>query len=929
MKPLLYLGSDQPDRLVAQLARLTALYPAGRFQTFDLPAFPVGLPPEAPDVVVLDLAGSNAAGATWCKKLKAHPAWAGVPVIVMAAEPTESADGYLKPGAEDAEIVVQLRTLVRLKQHEDALREQEQRMQAKLEKRSLTLRETEHRFRMIFEASPDAVFVEDENGVVLDVNPAACRMHGLSKNRLVGLHVAELVPPAQRDAVVRDFPLWFSGALQIYEGFSYTSDARIIPVELKASRIEYQNRPALLLIARDISERRSSEDRRSAAVQGLRAIVEIADDLIACPDVNTLYRQAVELARQRLGLERSCIFLSDGLSVRSTFGTNMKGETTDERAHRLPMDATWRERFRLRSQNEPRWSLSLEHLQDWQDGIMRPYEHGWVAITPIQTASKPVGVFCNDAAISRAPFDPVKQEIVAVYCSLLANIMERKAAETERGRLAMAVEQSAEAVLISDLNGTIDYVNPAFERITGYSAREALGLNPRFLKSGRHDVRFYEQMWSRLRAGDVWTGRITNRRKDGTLYEAEQTISPMRDGRNAVVGYLVVSQDVTRSVQLENELRQAQKMDSIGRLAGGIAHDFNNLLTGILGFARVVLEDLGPDHPSRPDLDEVLRAAERAAKLTRQLQAFGHKQVIHIQPIDLNTVVMSQDELLRRTVGENIELVTLVGEPLRSIEVDPGLLEQVILNLAVNARDAMPQGGKLTLSAVNVVVDEQIVQRHPEVVPGDYVLLTVKDSGKGMTDAIKQQAFEPFFTTKEKGRGLGLSTVYGIVKQFGGFVELESAVDRGTEIRLYFPTVAQPAQAQTAEVALPMGPGGETILVVEDENTVRRLVHRMLTGLGYTVLEARNGDDALTVFDRHAGTIDLVLTDVIMPRLGGPELVARLRQKTSGLKILYMSGYTEDVRMEGLHVENAASLILKPFTRESLAAEVRRVLDGK
>ena len=928
MKSVITIISLRPAFAARLGERLCALYPEATVQAVESTT---KLGPAA-DLLVVEGAGPAAEAVAWRSQLQADGKAVPPSLLLLGDGPADEVDALLPPEADDAQLAAQIRLLLKLKQAGDALRRQEEHLRAELDKRSLSLRETEHRFRVIFEASPDAVFVEDETGHVLDANPAACRLHGLTKDRLVGLHVAELVPPEQRAAVTRDFPLWFSGALQLYEGFSYTEDGRIIPVELKASRIEYRDRPALLLVVRDISERRSGEDRRSATVQGLRAIVDIADDLIACPDVDTLYRQAVELARTRLGLERSAIFLSDGHHVLGTFGTDMKGQTTDERTHRLPMNETWRDRFRLRAPNEPRWSLSLEHLQDWQDGSMRPRGQGWVAITPIQTARKAMAVFCNDSAISHAPFDPVKQEIVAVFSSLLANVMERKAAETERARLAMAVEQSAEAVLISDLNGTISYVNPAFERITGYTAKEVTGLNPRILKSGRHDVRFYERMWARLREGEVWTGRITNRRKDGSYYEAEQTISPMRDGPSGVVvGYLTVSQDVTRSTELENELRQAQKMDSIGRLAGGIAHDFNNLLTGILGFAKVIREDLGPDHPSRPDLEEILRAGDRAAKLTRQLLAFGHKQVIQIQPLDLNAVVVNLDHMLRHTLGENIELVTAATDRLRSIEADPGLMEQIIMNLVVNARDAMPSGGKLIVQTANMVADETMVARHPGVTPGDYVALVVKDNGTGMTEEVKRQAFEPFFTTKERGRGLGLglSTVYGIVKQFGGFVELDSQLARGTEVRMFFPTVSHPARELPEEPEASSGPGSETILVVEDESTVRRLTLRILTGLGYHVLEARNGDEALNVFDQFQGVIDLVLTDVIMPRMGGPELVAHLRQKTTGLKILYMSGYTDDIRMDGLHVENAASLILKPFTRESLSAEIRRVLDGR
>ncbi len=928
MKPHILIFSPAEREAQPRIAALRTRYPHGEVALLapaDLLAD--GRLLGQADLVVV-IAGGGAEEGAWHGRLKQL---ASVPLLLLAEQPDESMAGYLPLSADEQPFLAQVRLLLRLKESQDELGQQQQRLKKELDRRSMILRETEHRFRVIFEASPDAVFVEDENGIVLDVNPAACRLHGRSKNRLVGVHVSELVPPAQRNDVIRDFPLWFSGALQVYEGFSYREDGKIIPVEIKASRIEYQDRPALLLIARDVSERRSGEDRRTATVQGLRAIVDIADDLIACPDSDTLYRKAVELARERLGLERAAIFLCDGRHALGTFGTNAKGQTTDERSHRIPLDDTWRDRFRLRAPNEPRWSLSLEHLQDWQDGAMRPRGPGWVAITPIQTASTSMGVFFNDSALTHASFDPVKQEIVAVYCSLLANIMQRKSAEIDRGRLAMAVEQSAEAVLIADLNGTITYVNPAFERITGYAARDVLGLNPRILKSGRHDFRFYERMWNRLREGEVWTGRITNRRKDGTFYEAEQTTSPLRDRGGVVVGYLTVSQDVTRSIKLENELRQAQKMDSIGRLAGGVAHDFNNLLTGILGFAKVVMEELGPGHPSLPDLEEIVRAGERAAKLTRQLLAFGHQQVLQIQALDLNTVVVNMHAMLRRTLGEDVELVTAATDPLGRIEADAGLLEQVIINLAVNARDAMPKGGKLIVRTDNIVVDEALTQRHPEANPGHYVLLAVADNGAGMTEEVKQQAFEPFYTTKEKGRGLGLglSTVYGIVKQFGGFVELDSALGAGTEVRLYFPASTPPAAPPKEKVVeKAAGKGGETILVVEDENTVRHLTVRILKGLGYQVLEARNGDEALSLFEQHPG-LDLVLTDVVMPRMGGPELAGRLHEKAPGLKILFMSGYTEDMRMEGTQGDQSTALILKPFTRDSMAAAIRGALDAR
>jgi PAS domain S-box-containing protein len=892
-----------------------------------------------PDVLLLDARLPLRDGWSVCAELKADPETRPIPVLMMSGTHRSAperarglelgADAYLCKPFEADELVAHVRTLLRIRANEDLLRRHQARLQEDLERMTASQRASETRFRVLFEHSPDAMFVEDESGHVLDANEAAARLHGVTRAELIGKHVTDLVPPGHRDVVKRDYPKWFAGQLKIYEGYSYTADGRITPVEIKASRLEYDGRPALLLTVRDVTDRSPLEDRQSATTQGLRAIVEIADDLIACPDVDSLYRRAVELAREQLGLERAAIFLSDGHRVRATFGTDMRGQVTDERSHIIPMDDQWRERFRLRTQHEPRWSLSLEPLQDWENGQMKPRGQGWVAVTPIQTASKAMGVFCNDSAITKLPFDPVKQEIVAVYCSLLANIIERKTAESERSLLASALEQSAEAVVITDLHGTITYVNPAFERITGYARAEALGRNPRMLKSGRMDAGYYTAMWTTLSRGEVWTGHVTNRRKDGRLYEAEQVISPIKSGTGDTTGYLAVSQDITRAVEMENALRQSQKMESIGRLAGGIAHDFNNQLTGILGFARLIKDSLDADHACQADVDEIIKSGERAAVLTRQLLAFGHKQVIQVQPLNLNSVVGQIDQLLRRTLGEHIELVTHMAPDLPSVEADAGMLEQVVMNLAVNAREAMPQGGKLVLGTSVALVDAAALATRKDLAPGRYVCLSVRDTGSGMTEQVRQQAFEPFFTTKERGQGLGLSMVYGIVKRCRGFIELDSAPGAGAEFRIFLPSVDARPLEESPKAAAPLRGGAERILVVEDEPAVRNLTMRGLAQLGYRVMEAAHGGEGLRLFQREGGAFDLIVTDVVMPMMGGPELIAKVREQKPAIRVLYMSGFTQDLKLDGVHVNNAASLILKPFSLETLAAEVRRILDAR
>lgn len=361
--------------------------------------------------------------------------------------------------------------------------------------------------------------------------------------------------------------------------------------------------------------------------------------------------------------------------------------------------------------------------------------------------------------------------------------------DQERRRLSAAIEQAAESVVITDMAGDILYVNPAFERTTGYSRTEVLGRNPRILKSNRQDAAFYKQMWATLTTGQTWKGHLVNKKKDGAFYTEEATISPVLDEKGSIVNYVALKRDVTRELQLEEQLRQAQKMEAVGRLAGGIAHDFNNLLTVLIGNAALALDVLPPDHPVYSDLQVIERSARRAADLTRQLLAFARRQISHPQILDLNELILGIEEMLRRLIRADIELVTALASVRGHVRADIGQLEQVLVNLVVNARDAMPNGGKLTLETADVVVNEDHVRRHPEVPPGEYVRLAVTDTGIGMTESVKAHLFEPFFTTKEvgQGTGLGLATCFGLVKQNDGYILVDSEPGQGASFKIFLP----------------------------------------------------------------------------------------------------------------------------------------------
>lgn len=518
------------------------------------------------------------------------------------------------------------------------------------------------------------------------------------------------------------------------------------------------------------------------------------------------------------------------------------------------------------------------------------------------------------------------------------DITERKEAEAERTRLASAIEQAAEAVVVTDLEGTIQYVNPAFEQVTGYSRLEAVGRNPRILKSGRQDEVFYKNLWDTIARGETWSGRFVNRRKDGTLYTEEATISPVRDEKGAIVNYMAVKRDISEHLRLaeekakiEEQYLQAQKMESVGRLAGGVAHDFNNMLQAILGRAEIAMSRLGPSHPVRSDLEEIYRAAERSADLTRQLLAFARKQTVVPVVLDLNEKISGTLSILRRLLGEDIEIVWAPQEDLWNVKVDPAQIDQVLANLAVNARDAISGPGQITIETANAVVDEAYCRSHAEAAAGEYVVLTVSDTGQGMTPEVLEHIFEPFYTTKEvgKGTGLGLATVYGIVKQNGGFVNVYSEPDRGSSFKIYLPRFRGEAEAKRLEpVRSPLRQGSETILVVEDEESVLLLARTALEGLGYTVLAERTPADAIRTAKNHAGELHLLLTDVVMPGMDGRQLAERLRAFRPDLKCLFMSGYTSNVIAHSGVLEPGVAFIQKPFSLSDLAEKVRQALEG-
>jgi PAS domain S-box-containing protein len=509
------------------------------------------------------------------------------------------------------------------------------------------------------------------------------------------------------------------------------------------------------------------------------------------------------------------------------------------------------------------------------------------------------------------------------------DITEQKRTEASLRQLSQAIEQSPVSIVITDTTGAIEFVNRHFSESTGYALAEVRGENSRILKSGETSLEEYRRLWQTISAGGVWRGEFHNRKKNGELFWEQATIAPLKNADNVITHYVAFKEDISEHKSLAEQFRQAQKIESVGRLAGGVAHDFNNMLGVILGRTELALSKLTADQPLFASLLEIRKAAERSADLTRQLLAFARKQTIAPKEFDLNQALARMLKMLRRLIGEDIDLAWLPEAGELPIRIDPSQLDQVLANLCVNARDAIVGVGKLTIETHRVSFDAAYCAHHPEFVPGDFVQLAVSDNGCGMDHATLGQIFEPYFTTKGlgKGTGLGLATVYGIVRQNNGFINVYSEPGRGTTFKIYLPRLAVSTEQLREESPLRETRGDETILLVEDEPAYLEIARQMLASFGYQVLAAATPGEAIRIAKEYPAEIQLLMTDLVMPEMNGRELAKTLHRLRPEIRQLFMSGYTSDVIAHHGVLEEGVKYIQKPFSLQDLAAKVREALE--
>jgi PAS domain S-box-containing protein len=791
-------------------------------------------------------------------------------------------------------------------------------------------------YRALIERAADLIFVMDAEGGVQWLSPSIRRVLGYAATELEGRNVITLVHPQDREHAVRmcrELPSIPNGVTLAEIRLRHRDGSWRI-METTATNLMHTSAVAGIVVnARDITDQVSARARTRDMAARMRAVAEIAAAVVSTQTEDELQTILVARCAAIIPFDAFTLSFYDAGARTLAFLGSYDCGTFDEPAI-VPIDGTPSEIV-----IDQRRTLITSSSADPQaggarlTGTGRPSESA--IRTPIITQQGVVGVI---AVRSYTPslYTTDDAEVLEAVASLVGGALEtmrHRAAKAEADNRilfqATLLDAVGEAVVATDLSGRILYWNRFAEQLFGWSAGEAIGESILELPVIPYSDEEIAPLRHALTEGESYTGELMMRRDDGTTFPGNITLSPLRDRAGRLAGTVGVSSDATRRKGLEEQLRQAQKMEAIGRLAGGVAHDFNNVLVAIGGNAQMALEQLSDESPLRGDLIEITRGVERAATLTNQLLAFSRKQVLQPKNIELSLAILNLESMLRRLIGEHINLF-VTGDPQRGhVEADPGQIEQVLLNLVVNARDAMPAGGQLHIGVASVDVapeSNEIV----DMPPGPYVRLSVADTGEGMDAHTRTRVFEPFFTTKQQGQGtgLGLATVYGIVKQSGGYIDVQSDEELGTRFDVYLPRIIAAGESPRAAAVPPsvITAKPATILLVEDDRAVRLLVKRVLDRQGYKIIEAQNGGDAVMMAERYEGTIDLLISDVVMPLMSGPDVAAHITKTRPDIKVMFVSGYTDDMISDRVG-KQGFRFLPKPFNTATLLRDVARALN--
>jgi PAS domain S-box-containing protein len=752
-----------------------------------------------------------------------------------------------------------------------------------------TLEESEEKYSLAFDASPDSVNINRlDDGTFVEVNKGYLEWSGYTREEVIGKTSVELklwCDPIDREKLVRD--LEETGHCENLEAKFRRKDGTPTIGLMSARVIILNNVPHIISVTRDRDALKQFENEHLRQKNLFETIFNALTDGVVVTDINRI----IQIANKGMKL---------------TFGYDpeeLVGKSTEV----------------LYAQKQIFYELG-EKLFSAQAGKNETFHH--------TTYRHRSGKVFQGESFGTKLYNNRNEWIGNL--GIMRDITAREKEKKERLGLKTAIEQASDVVMITDYLGDITYVNPAFERVSLYSQKEVIGSNPRFLKSGLQDEKFYENFWQTITSGKTFTGRTVNRRKDGSHYTEEATVTPIVDRSGQIVNYIAIKRDITEQLLLESQLQQAQKMESVGRLTGGVAHDFNNILGVILGYAGMALRNSKPTDKLYNDLKIIYDAAGRSADIVRQLLMFSRQQTVLPQTIDLNYAVESMLKMLRRLIGEDIQLIWKPHPGILPIKIDPSQVDQILANLCVNARDAITGNGILTISTAKIVHKDTMLRAQMVFTPDEEAIqLVVCDNGAGISPDKLDKIFEPFFTTKEMGHGtgLGLSTVYGIIQQNNGDIAVKSQPGVGTTFTIVLPESQEPLSLNKDGGLGQVSEGrNETILLVEDDLTLLDMTRRMLEKTGYIVFPANSGGEALRLAEKNSKTIDLLLSDVVMPEMNGKELSNKIMEIIPDLKILFMSGYTSNVIGHNGVLEEGVQFVAKPFSRKDLADKIRAIL---
>ncbi len=823
------------------------------------------------------------------------------------------------------------------------------------------IRESEHRLRSLINATPDIICFKDGEGRWLEANDAILERFSLGKVAYQGKtdqELAQYTDPVYREALLlsteQDERTWQSRKVSRSEEKIKQPDRseKIFDVIRAPGFDADHNRKNLVVLGRDITDRKKAEQTVYKQLNFSQTLNKVAEHLIQYDDLQKILNMVVRTAGKALQLDRCLIYFLDFQKQEAVYLS--KWNKFDHISSTFPD-----ERLTFDSIKE-----SIKHFTEHRSWIeshinkIHPIliSDGWDETVHVRLNIK--SIICFPFAFTEEGFYIIalghlqqvhnwrKEEItfiesltwqVEIAIMKMRFLKEKETAAQQLQRLAMLVDQASESIVITDVKGEIEYVNPAFEAISGYRSHEILGDTPARIKSGKHDSDFYKNLWTTINRGEAWNGKFINLRKDGSYFAEEAVIFPIKNDSGYIINFCKIGRDVSREEELERQLEQSQKMEAIGTLAGGVAHDFNNLLTVINGYAEMALMKAEKGSSLHKNLISILKAGKSAEGLTRQLLAFSRKQIYEPKILNINEIITSMDKMMRRLLGEDIQIETNLTTDTPNIKADPAQIEQILTNLIINARDAVNTVSKPGFKKIILIetgathLDEAYVDRHTGSDVGPHVFFSVSDNGIGMDKSIQDKVFDPFFTTKtkNKGTGLGLSMVYGIVKQNKGNIQVYSEPNEGTMFKIYWPVNTEGIIKQETVTDERNLYGSERILLVEDETEVRDFAASALEALGYQIHKAANGHEALEMLTEGNLDIDLLVTDLVMPEMNGKELADEIIKLNPETKTIFVSGYTDTHVVVNGSLKEGVHFVQKPYSQKKLARVVRCVLDEK